>query len=409
MLTAARARAVTASYFPDWPVPYSLNWTLAIEKVVAKDYTFEARYVGTRGIHQLIQTQMDRLHPTVNVNTNIPTFLSAPSAATLAGLPYSVDQLRPSVANGNISSAGVFLDPEWIAAGFAQPITSYKPQGWSTYHGLALDAKRRFANGLQLLASYTWSHNIDNSTATLATSTLSQRRPQDFGNLSPEKADSALDRRHRFTIETLYDVNWYRGSKNSFAKTFLATWEVVPVYTYESPEYFTVYSNINGNFNGDAGSIYRSVVNPTGVAGTASTVYGLDRAGTVIQTNASAATINTVVASSKNPNARYIQAAFGAFANGGRNTEATRPINNFDMTLLKRFSISERYKFETSMQAYNLFNHAQFIPGSIDNVARVNTNASTAYTTLTNANFNNPEKAFSSNPRTVQLVAKFTF
>jgi hypothetical protein len=410
VLTAAKARAATASYFPDWPVPYSLNWTLAIEKVVAKDYTFEARYVGTRGIHQLIQTQMDRLNPPVNATTNIPTFVNAPSAATLASLPYTVGQLRPSVANGNLSSAGVFLDPQWIAAGFAQPITSYKPQGWSTYHGLALDAKRRFSDGLQLLASYTWSHNIDNSTATLATSALTQRRAQDSGNLTPEKSASALDRRHRLTVEMLYDVPWQKASKKWFARNLIGNWEIVPVYTYESPEYFTVYSGTNGNFNGDAGTIYRSVVNPTGAAGTASAVYGLDRAGSVIQTNASTATINTVVAwVAKNPAARYIQAAPGAFANGGRNTEPTRPINNVDMTLLKRFSISERFKFETSMQAYNLFNHAQFIPGSINNTARVNTNASTAYTTLTNANFNNPEKAFLSNARTVQLVAKFTF
>jgi hypothetical protein len=410
VLNAAQARQATASYFPDWPMPYSLNWTLAIEKVVAKNYTFEARYVGTRGIHELIQTQMDRLHPTVNATTNIPTFLTAPSAAVLASLPYTVGQLRPSVANGNVSAAGVFLDPQWIAAGFAQPITEYTSQGWSTYHGLALQAKRRFADGLQLLTSYTWSHNIDNSTATLSTSALSQRRPQDFGDLTPEKANSALDRRHRLTLQALYDVPWYKGSKNWFAKNLVGNWEIVPVYMYESPEYFTVYSGTNGNFNGDAGTIYRSVINPTGAAGTSSAVYGLDRNGNVISATASAATVNTVVAwVAKNSNARYIQAAAGAFANGGRNTEPTRPINNVDFTLLKRFSIKERYSFETSMQAYNLFNHPQFIPGSIDNTARVNTSGSTAYTTLTNALFNNPEKAFSSNPRVVQLVAKFTF
>jgi len=419
VLTPALARAATASYFPDWPSPYSLNWTLAIEKVVAKNYTFEARYVGTRGIHQLIQTQMNRLHPPVNANTNIPTFFDAPSAAVLASLPYTVGQLRPSVANGNLTTIGangkpttngIFLDPQWIAAGFASPITSYTPQGWSDYHGLALDAKRRFADGLQLLASYTWSRNIDNSTATLATSALSQRRAQDSGNLSPEKSSSALDRRHRLTIQTLYDVPWQKGSRNWFAKNLIGNWEVVPVYTYESPEYFTVYSGTNGNFNGDAGTLYRSVINPNGAAGTASGVYGLDRNGNVIASTASAASVNTVVAwVAKNSNARYVQAAAGAFANGGRNTEPTRPINNVDITLLKRFTFRERYNFETSMQAYNMFNHPQFIPGSIDNTARVSTNASTAYTTLTNALFNNPEKAFSSNPRVVQLVAKFTF
>lgn len=409
-LNSAQARAATASFFPDRTIPYSLNWTAAIEKVVGRDYTFEARYVGTRGVHQLIQIQMDRLNPPVNAVRNIPTFLSAPSSALLASLPYTVGQLRPSTAAGNLSSAGVFLDPQYVAAGFSQPITAYLPEGWSSYHGLALQLKRRFSNGLQALLSYTWSHNIDNSTATLATSALSQRRPQDFGDLTAEKSASALDRRQRLTVQVLYDAPWQKASTHWFARNVVGNWEIVPVYTYETPEYFTVYSGTNGNLNGDSGTIYRSVVNPAGVAGTVSTVYGLDRSGNVIQTSSNAASINTVVAwVAKNPGARYIQAAPGAFANGGRNTEATRPIDNVDFSLLKRFTFSDRYHFELGGQAFNLLNHPQFIPGSINNSARVNTNASTAYTTLTNVNFDNPEKAFSSNARTLQVFARFTF
>lgn len=410
VLNATQARLATASFFPDRTLPYSLNWTAAVEKVIAKDYSFEVRYVGTRGVHQLIQMQIDRTQTPVNASRNIPTFLAAPSAQVLASLPYTVGQLRPSAANGDLSAAGVFLDPQYIAARFAQPITAYMPQGWSSYHGLALQMKRRFSNGLQLLTNYTWSHNIDNITATLATSALSQRRPQDFGNLTPEKADSALDRRQRLVFQALYDVSWFKGSKNWFAKNLLGNWEIVPIYTYESPEYYTVYSGTNGNFNGDSGSVYRSVINPNGVAGTASTVYGLDRNGNVIKSSAATAQINTVVAwVATNPNARYIQAAAGAFANGGRNTQATRPIDNVDLTLLKRFTLTERMKFETSMQAFNLFNHPQFIPGAIDNTARVNTNASTAFTTLTNVAFNDPTRAFASNARTLTLTAKITF
>jgi hypothetical protein len=410
VLNAAQARAATASFFPDRTLPYSLNWTAAVEKVIAKDYTVEVRYVGTRGVHQLIQMQIDRLNTPVTASRNIPTFFTPPSAAVLASLPLTVGQLRPSAAAGNLSSAGIFLDPQYVAAGFAQPITAYMPQGWLSYNGLALQVKRRFTNGFQMLGAYTWSHNIDNITATLATSALSQRRPQDFGNLTPEKADSALDRRQRLTIQTIYDVPWMKGSRSWFAKNLIGNWEIVPIYTYESPEYYTVYSGTNGNLNGDSGAIYRSIVNPNAPAGTASTVYGLDRNGNRIAATAAASSVNNVVAwVATNANARYVQAAAGAFANGGRNTQASRPIDNVDLTLLKRFTITERIKLESSLQAFNLFNHAQFIPGSINNVGRVNTNASTAYTTLTNVLFNDPTRAFPSNARSVTLTAKITF
>ncbi len=410
VLNAAQARAATSYYLLDQVLPYSLSWTGAMERVIHRDYTFEARYIGTRGVHQLIQQQYDRLHPTVNAQRNIPTFLTAPSAAVLASLPYTVGNLRPSAANGNVAANGVWIDPQWIAAGFTQPITTYTPQGWSAYQGLALQIKRRFSNGLQFLAAYTWSHNIDNSTATLATSALSQRRVQDFGNLGPEKSTSALDRRNRITLSAIYDVPCFKNSHSWLAKNIVGNWQLTPVYTYESPQYFTVYSGINGNFNGDSGSLYRTIINPNGLAGTATTVYGLDRNGNKILNTAAAASVNNVVAWVANSaTARYIQAAQGAFANAGRNTEPTRPINNIDMSLTKRFDFSERYKFQIMAQAFNLLNHPQYIPGSINDTARVNTNGLTGYTDIRSAIFNQPDQNFASNARILQITAKLTF
>ncbi len=39
--------------------PYGLTWTLGVQHVFAKNYTFEARYVGTRGVHLWNQTQLN--------------------------------------------------------------------------------------------------------------------------------------------------------------------------------------------------------------------------------------------------------------------------------------------------------------------------------------------------------------
>ena len=137
---------------------------------------------------------------------------------------------------------------------------------------------RRFSNGLQFLAAYTWSHNIDNSTAEVASTYLTPRRAQDFGNLSAEKASSLLDRRQRFTLALLYDVPFYKGSNNWVMKNVIGNWEIAPIYTYESPEYYTAQSGVDSNLNGDSATD-RPIVNPAGADGTGSKVVGLDATG----------------------------------------------------------------------------------------------------------------------------------
>ena len=112
-----------------------------------------------------------------------------------------------------------------------------------------------------------------------------------------------------------------------------------------------------------------------------------------------------------NPNARYIQAGYGALANAGRNTQPARPIDNLDLSLIKRFSYGERFRFEIAGHAYNVFNHPEFIPGRIGDSANIATATSSAlsYVGVANPLFNDPTRAFSSNPRTLQITAKLFF
>ncbi|MBV8833802.1 MAG: hypothetical protein JO108_31775, partial [Acidobacteriaceae bacterium] len=200
-------------------------------------------------------------------------------------------------------------------------------------------------------------------------------------------------------------------SNNWFAKNLAGNWEFVPVYTYESPEYVDVQSGLDSNLNGDSAGD-RTIDNLSGVPGTGSGVYGLTRTGAVIPTSAKTAQLATVVAwVATNPNAQYIQAGPGAFANVGRNTLATRPINDIDLSLIKHFSFKDRYRVDLEGQALNLLNHPQFIPGSINNTASVSgyTNGALAYVSAASANFNNPTLPFSSNPRILQVVARFNW
>ena len=56
--------------------------------------------------------------------------------------------------------------------------------GASTYHGVSLELKRRFHNGLMFNGGLPYSHNIDNSTAEVFSTVTTPRRVQDFQNLS---------------------------------------------------------------------------------------------------------------------------------------------------------------------------------------------------------------------------------
>jgi len=398
--TAAAARFSTSAYIPDQLLPYSINWNLGVQHVFAQNYTLEIRYLGTKGVHLIQQEQLDRQSP-VTPTQNIPTFYSMPSADTLASLPLNVGQLR---AIGS-------LVPAFANAGFGSTITAYMPTGWSFYNGLSVQLNRRFSNGLQYQAAYTWSHNIDNSTAEVSSTFLTPRRASDFFNLTAEKASSALDRRQRLTLSLIYDAPWYKGSQNWFMKNLVGNWELTPIYTYESPEYYTVQSSLDSNLNGDSFAD-RTIINPSGVSGTGSGVIGLDKNGSRIQPTAPAAQSNAIVAYlALNPNARYIQAGYGAYANGGRNTQPTRPIDNIDFSLIKHFNITERFRLDLAGQAFNLFNHPQFVPGSLDNTQAVSgaTSGVLSFVGVANPLFNNPTYAFMSNARSVQVTAKLNW
>ncbi len=389
-LTAAQARARTAAYIPDQKLPYSIQWNFGIQHVFAHDYTFEARYLGTRGVHLNVQSRINK-RAIVTPGHSLPTYLQAPSQSTLDSLPLTLGQLQKE-SN---------LIPSFAAAGFTNgAFVEDSPIGNSTYHGLALQLNRRFAKNLQFVTAYTWSHLIDDSTADFNTTSLTPRRPQDFQNLSAERASSALDRRHRLTISAIYDIPWFRNA-GWFRKNLIGNWSVSPIYTYESPEFVTVQSVVDSNLNGD-GAADRTIINLGGVTGSSSGVTALH--------NSQGATVGYLA---KNPSAQYITAGLGAFANAGRNTLPGRPIDNVDLNLAKNFSFSERYHLQVSAQFLNALNHPQFVPGLINQVANpavLNTTPGVRnYVTPGDPTFNRPDVVYASNARLIQVTLKLIF
>ncbi len=396
-LTQAQARAATGGFIPDQKLPKSLQWNLGVQRVFHDNYTVEVRYLGTRGLNLPIQDRIN-VRSVVNPQNALPTYLTAPSQATLDGLTNTLAGLT-NAYNTPGAGQGRFL-PQYLAAGFKTNIVGFMPMGASTYHGLSLQVNRRFSNGLQFVGAYTYSHNIDNSTAEVFSTFTNPRRVQDFQNLNAERASSALDHRNRFTMATLYDLPFFKHGGNWFTRNLIGNWEMAPVFTYETGTLVTPQSAVDANLNGDSAGD-RTIFNPAGTANVGSGV-------TALKNTAGA----TVAYLANNPNARYIQARSGALATAGRQTQHLMPIDNIDFTMLKRFDVfKEGYKLEFGARFFNLLNHAQYTGSNISDVASVGYTGADVHNFLnpSSTTFYRPDQVFSSNPRTIQLSAKFTF
>lgn len=391
---AAVARSVTGSYIPDQQVPYSITYSLSIQRQFAKNYAVELRYLGTRGVHLLTQNRIN-IAPKVSQQLGgLPTFFSRPTQAQLDALTLNLTQInaRPRVL------------PQYAAAGFTNPVVGFLSNGNSSYQGGSVQLTKRFSYGLAGSAAYTLSHLIDDSTAEVFSTVLSPRRAENFQNIRSERADSALDRRHRFVTALTYDLPFFQKSENAFVRAVFGGFSFAGTYTFESGEKATVRSGIDSNLNGDnAGD--RTIRNGNGVRNTASTVSAL--------TNTAGQIVGYLA---DNPNAEYIQAGLGAVTNSGRNTLQLPNTNNLDFSIFKNFRFGEVRKIQLRADLFNASNHPQYIPGSPNDVSPISTTGVAGVNTISTANlqpvngaFFNPSKVFSSNPRVVQLALRFDF
>ncbi len=417
----AAQRAATTAYIPNQQLPYSEEYTLGIQHVFHRDYTAEVRYVGTRGIHLDVQDRFNVQSP-ANAANQLPTVYGGSTSVV------------PNGANTKASLSAIpYIIPAYSAAGFTNIIVSDNPYGSSNYNGLESQLQKRMRNGLLLNVSYTYSKAMDNSTADFNTSAINPRRPQDFQNIAAEESLSALSRKHRLTVEAVYDLAIFKGNHNWFLRNIAGNWEITPLYTFQSPQYTTVQSGIDSNLNGDSATD-RVFINPNGVPGTGSLVvpvfvnnavcgtavstYALPSGGTTAVKSCSAAIIgyaegslNATTHVFTPSNAYYVQGGSGTSPNASRNTLPTGRTNDWDVSAFKRFDVyKERLKLEFGAQAFNVFNHSQFLPGSINQVNSIGSTGSRAFVTVsTPATFNQPRLVFSNNARSMQLSGKIIF
>jgi hypothetical protein len=142
--------------------------------------------------------------------------------------------------------------------------------GSSIYHGFTTNLRKRFKQHYEFLASYTWSHAIDDSTDLQSTLT-----PQDSFYPGLDRSTSLFDQRHRFVFSGVYQS----GKVGSgVVRAVFSDWTFAPLLDVASGRPFNIItgngdnlqlSSLTGRPNAAAdpacGAVYKSKYSPTGV------------------------------------------------------------------------------------------------------------------------------------------------
>jgi len=207
--------------------------------------------------------------------------------------------------------------------------------GTSNYNGLTANLRKRFSKNYEFLASYTWSHAIDDSTDLQSTLT-----PQDSYFPSADRATSTFDQRQRFVFSGVYQSGKRTGD-TLMSKVF-SNWTLAPLIEISSGRPFNVITG--GDDNLQLSSLTgrpNTFVNP------ACTALG-----------------NTPLNSKFSPTGVFQEPCILGFdgtlasldGNLGRNA-GIGPWTVFnDMRVAKRFYLGERFNMELIADTFNIAN-----------------------------------------------------
>lgn len=238
--------------------------------------------------------------------------------------------------------------PEWMGPGDAQarrPFPQFSNVSWlnpsigdSSYHGGYTRLERRFNHGFSILAHYTFSKFIDDVAG--ADEFGDPGSYMDAYNRRLDKSLSGSDVPHRAVLTGLYRAPAF---KNRGVLRWLAgSWQLGVLATLQSGAPFTVVTAANTTNAFSAGSLRPNLLrNPRLDGGEQTLARWFD-------TSAFA-----------NP----AQFTFGNSPRSGIRGGANQTV---DVTLMKEFPVTERYRVDLRGEFYNLLNHANFeLPGHV--------------------------------------------
>lgn len=192
---------------PDLDTPYTMSYSLSVQRELPHGIFAEAAYVGNLGRHLIRQPDI-----------NQPTF----------------EQLRanlPPGPNVNVNALRPFK-------GYTA-IRMRMSDSTSNYHGMQLYAAKRKGD-LLMTASYTWSKVLTDASGF-------NDNPEDPFNRKFNYGPATFDRRHVFALTYTYNVRMFSHTRG-FVKAVLDGYEISGVTRLQTGPYLTVTGTANSVF-----------------------------------------------------------------------------------------------------------------------------------------------------------------
>jgi hypothetical protein len=298
-----------SAFNPNLKLPYTLEWNIAFEQMLSKQQTLSASYVGASG-KRLLQTNAIVMPPT---NTNI--------------------------------SFGTVVDN--TAA--------------SSYNALQMQYQRRLSDGLQVLASYSWSHSIDDGSAGSGGSASNLGIP---GSSNENRGPSDFDVRNAFSAGLTYNVP--NPKLNAFAGAAFDGWSVDTVLQARSA---TPVNVSDGEFQYFNNGVFADV-RPDLVPGQPLYLYGAQCSTTLVQVLVPIGRAVPPCPGGKgfNPAAftdpPFSPATLIPLRQGDtpRNFLRGFGVTQVDFAVHRDFPIHESLKLQFRAEMFNIFNHPNFGP-----------------------------------------------
>ena len=206
---------------PNPKTPYTEDYNLSVERSITNDLVATASYVGNTSRHMPI-----------NVDANAPLALAASGRNS--------QNFRP------LPDAG------------GSAYVSYSAE--SFYNGLQTKLEKRMSHGYNMLATYTWSHAMDDGNTPLGSSGDNGQQNYNLIPIRMDMSQSPFDTRHRFTFNGLYQLPFGRGraylNQSKAADLLVGGWSANATFVAQTGNFFTVYpTGINTAAGGSSRAI----------------------------------------------------------------------------------------------------------------------------------------------------------
>lgn len=210
--------------------PMIQNWSFEVQHQLASDLILDIAYVGQHSTN--LRSNYDAVN-TLNpkyfsMGTNLLTPIGAQTAVPL---PYATFPTNAIVAQALVPF------PQYYGFNTDGALENL---GQSTYNALEAQLTRRFHNGLNLMASYTWSKTLTDADSALPFfATLHQGgAPQNVFDKTGDKAISNQDLPQNFVVSYIYELPFGKNKKflsqGKLVNELVGGWSVSGIQRYLS-------------------------------------------------------------------------------------------------------------------------------------------------------------------------------